>query len=427
MTITSEDPGNPAVINEMFINNAKNIQISGVKFDYNGTMAADTGAWLKNKPFTFQKTTNVTLDDVAFEGNRANEFGTGLGLYVKESKGFALTNSDMSNFHTAIKVWNSADTTIKGNTLREMNFDGMQLSGLDGAVIEDNYLGQYRAQNPGAAHMDNIQLYSGGDSGASQNVTIRGNTMDSPDARHGVFIFNELYAAGDQTAVHKNILVEDNYIRSTNMHGITVIQADGVAVRNNVLVQNPDLGSTDRPMINVSLTSKNVEIIGNTAHSVQDAQDATWSVYGNAVATRSRVHFDGVYVDGVLQPSIRPSGQSQPSKADVFDINPVYSGKTSFLASGVNFAEGDKLVFKGFEAGTFATSSLDKTVTILNGGRGVEINSFGDLDKVLTHSSGVTFAADANGGDLFALSIDQQVNDVTVLLQNFVGFGDTLL
>ncbi|PJN92787.1 hypothetical protein CNY89_26580, partial [Amaricoccus sp. HAR-UPW-R2A-40] len=62
---------------------------------------------------------------------------------------------------------------------------------------------------------------------------------------------------------HKNILVEDNYIRSVNTHGVTVTHADGVTVRNNTVTLNGDQGLTQTPLINVSGTSQNVEIIGN--------------------------------------------------------------------------------------------------------------------------------------------------------------------
>ncbi|PJN93039.1 hypothetical protein CNY89_24325, partial [Amaricoccus sp. HAR-UPW-R2A-40] len=95
--------------------------------------------------------------------------------------------------------------------------------------------------------------------------------------------------------------VEDNYIRNANTHGVTVTHADGVTVRGNTVTLNGDQGLTQIPLVNVSALSRNVEIIGNTVSSVQDSLGDSWIVYGNDVSARSRFHWDGVFVNGVLQ------------------------------------------------------------------------------------------------------------------------------
>ncbi|PJN92770.1 hypothetical protein CNY89_26760, partial [Amaricoccus sp. HAR-UPW-R2A-40] len=101
-----------------------------------------------------------------------------------------------------------------------------------------------------------------------ENVVIRGNTFESGDVRHGVFIFNELYRDGNSAAYHRNILVEDNYIRNANTHGITVTHGDGRDRAQQHGDLNPDQGVTQIPLVNVSGLSRNVEIIGNTVSSV---------------------------------------------------------------------------------------------------------------------------------------------------------------
>ncbi|PJN92850.1 hypothetical protein CNY89_25945, partial [Amaricoccus sp. HAR-UPW-R2A-40] len=61
-------------------------------------------------------------------------------------------------------------------------------------------------------------FYTGAGFAPSENIVIRGNTIVSSDVRHGVFIFtNSTATENTSDAVrHKNILVEDNYIRSVN-------------------------------------------------------------------------------------------------------------------------------------------------------------------------------------------------------------------
>ena len=428
VTIKSADPTQKAVVNELFIRGATNVTISDLKFDYTGVQGADTQSWQIGDPFFIENGAGITLDRLVIDGHSNSAgFGAGTGLRVKNSANVTISNTEMVNFKVAMNLWNSSDITVENNVIRQMNHDGLFIGGVKNLVIEDNYIGDNNPQYPLALHKDAIQIFTDSVTPPSQNVVIRGNTIVSSDVRHGVFIFNELYRDGNTSNAvrHKNILVEDNYIRNANTHGVTVTHADGVTVRGNTVTLNGDQGLVQIPLINVSGTTRNVEIIGNRVSSVQDSLGDTWTVYGNDVDSRSRFHWDGVYVNGVLQPQVRPTAQD-PSLSDRYLIDrSAFNGTTPLVIDDLDFAKGDRIVLTGFKAGTFIRPALDQTFEIWNNGGAATLNSFSDLDKI-EDSLPVAGSVTADGDALIVIN-QGSAGVFTLLLDNIVGMPDGII
>lgn len=406
VTIKSADANRPAVINEMLLQNVGNLEIKDVTFDYTGRQASDSPSWTRGTPFALKGTSDVTLSNVDIKGHLQNGWGAGTGLYVNTSDGFTLRDSDMTDFKIAMNIWGTDDVTIEGNSIRRMNHDGLFFGGIDGIKIEDNFIGDYRSQYPSALHKDSIQFYTNKSiAPPSEDVVIRGNTIESADHRHGIFIFNELYRAGQTSAYHRNILIEDNYIHSTNTHGITVTQADGVVIRNNTVLLNDDMGFRQIPLINVSLLSRNVDIIGNTVYSVQNEANSTWEVRGNIVEAHSRLHWDGVYRNGQLVRTTSSALSESASTlsmvdqdAEVFSIDAdSFDAGQPQIIEDLNFGAGDRLVLSGFGPDTFSGSG----VTLAEDGGAVSITSAEGLRSVVFQAEDVTARASADGDDLF--------------------------
>ena len=407
VTIRSEDPNNRAVINELMVQGARNVTISDVVLDYTGRQAADSESWVRGEPFFFKGTTNITLSDVEVKGNLVNGYGEDTGIYVNTSKGFTLKNSQITDFNMALNAWGSEDVTVEGNSFRRMNSDGLFFGDIDGVTIEDNFIGDYKSDSPGALHQDNIQFYTANGFGPSKDIVIRGNTLDSSDHRHGVFIFNELYRDGNtsDSVRHENILIEDNYIHTTNTHGITVTHADGVTVRNNTVVLNDERGFDQVPLINVSLRSRNVDITGNTVESVQGESDGTWNVSGNIVEGFSRNHWSGIFQNGrLVKGNIPAPGEQTPSSGGDEDIFEIVGGHIDpddpITITGLDFDQGDELALTGFDQGTFEGSAAR------NGGSGFSLDSVRELKEIVYWSEDVTGRASSDNDDLF-LYIDQ--------------------
>lgn len=406
VTIRSEDPNNRAVINELFVQGASNIKISDVVLDYTGRQAPDTQSWLRGSPFAFKGTTDITLSDVEVKGNLVNGHGEDTGIYVNTSKGFTLENSVITDFNLALNAWGDEDVRIEGNSFRGMNHDGLFFGDIDGITIADNFIGDYNSDAPGAPHKDNIQFYTGKGFGPSNDIVIRGNTIESSDNRHGIFIFNELNRDGDfsQTIRHKNILIEANYIHTINTHGVTVTFADGVTVRNNTVILNDEDGFDQVPLINVSLTSKNVDILGNTVASVQGEVDGTWNVEGNVVEGFSRFHWGGVFRNGALIDVNIPAPDKQVVSGGDGDSFEFVGGhidpERPIVIVGLDLAQGEELSLTGFDQGTFVGSAVTD-----NGGS-FAVDSVRELKEVVFLSDNVTGRASPDRKDLL-LYVDQ--------------------
>jgi hypothetical protein len=408
VTIRSADTNRQAVVNEMFLQNVSNLEIKDLTFDYTGRQASDTQSWLRGTPFALKKTSDITLSNVDIKGHLQNGWGAGTGLYVNTSDGFTLRDSEMTDFKMAVNIWGTDDVTIEGNSIRRMNHDALFLGGIDGIRIEDNFIGDYRSQYPSALHKDSIQFYTNKSiAPPSEDVVIRGNTIESADHRHGILMMNELYIDGNTSnaARYKNILIEDNYIHSTNTHGITVAYADGVIIRNNTVLLNDDMGFRQIPLINVSLLSRNVDIIGNTVYSVQNEANSSWEVRGNIVEGHSRGHWDGVYRNGQLVRTTSNAFSESASTlsmvdqdAEVFSIDAdSFDAGQPQIIEDLDFGSGDRLVLSGFGPDTFSGGG----VTIAEDGGAVSILSAEGLRSVVLQSEDVTARASADGEDLF--------------------------
>jgi nitrous oxidase accessory protein NosD len=140
-TVTSADPGNPAVINSMLLKSSSNIEVKGVKLDYVPSKTSST-------PFMIDGVRNVTINAVDLEGHVVSGYGSGIGLRVKGSQGVALLNSEVSNFKNGLSYSTNTNVTIFNNDFRACRPTRLMLGGLVQATIMGN---DFRAMKSPAA------------------------------------------------------------------------------------------------------------------------------------------------------------------------------------------------------------------------------------------------------------------------------------
>lgn len=421
VTITSEDASKPAIIKEMLIRGASNITFEEVVFDYTGKQAANSEAWTRGKPFILEGTEGITMSNVKFDGHLENGFGAGTGLYVKESKDFALLDSDLSSFKVGAQFLNVTDATISGNEIRKMNHDGLFFAGMNDLVVEKNFIGDYKSQFPKALHKDSIQFMTSEDVRASEDVIIRGNTIENAENRHSIYMGNENYREnGDKAGSYTNILIEDNSIHGANLHGVTVVHADGLVIRSNHVIHDESRGFEQIPQINVSLHSRNVQIIGNVVDSVQDAPNDSWEVHGNATSGKSRWHYSGLYdKNGNDVEGPRSSGkQAEPDAPTTYHVSAEgFTSMSPMVIRGFDFDDGDVLIFEDFDRGTFRSGNKGSVVS--DSGGSVEITSHEALKSVSYRSADVDLKASADRDDLNILIDHSDLGKVTVSLDDY--------
>jgi hypothetical protein len=401
VTITSADPGRPAVINQLDMRGASNIEIKGVNFDY---VPGKTG----EAAFVVQGSRNVTLNNVDLEGHMSGAYASGIGLRVSASQGFTILNSEVTNFRNGLNITASSNVTISGNDLRGMSNDAMLLGGLTGVMISGN---DFRAMksSPSLFHKDMIQFYNGSGLAASSNITIRANVIENPEVSHAIFFGNALAKAGNGSAFFRDVLIENNYIRSAHLHGITMDHGSDVTIRGNTLVQNPDKGykaMINVPLINVSNSSVDVDIVGNRVASVPDERGG-WNVSGNVTTGQNVKHWTGG--NATSRPSsaetaaaARRDEAPEAAPAEVAGRDADGRGGAQTLQvgggrsndgvrfEGVEFADGDKIVFNNFDSGVFVSKRGGNAIDIWNNGGAVKVESALDLQEIVQLSPDVS-------------------------------------
>ena len=251
VTITSADPDNPAVIHRLMTRAVTNLELKDLKFDYNPAKSDTT-------PFFIENGKNITITGSEFVGETVGLYGAATGLRIKAGLNVWSRTSTFTNFRNGLYASNSTNVDIIDNHFTKMSNDGMLLGGMVDVLIQGNDLRNMKS-DPNLQHKDGIQFLTSNTEAGSRDVIIRDNTIENGEVTHGIYFTNSV-ASDDEllSVMHRNILIEDNYLRTAQTHGITVNHGDGIIIRNNEIVRNPDLGYTEVvnvPRINVSTLS----------------------------------------------------------------------------------------------------------------------------------------------------------------------------
>ncbi|GGE26107.1 parallel beta-helix repeat (two copies) [Gemmobacter megaterium] len=354
VTITSADPDNPASFGKMNLDGAENVVLQGVVFDYRFA-AGDT---IKNSPFVVQNSSNIQILDSEFRGDvaqgiseLADGFGTAVGLTVTSTTGMTLDGNEFHSWHRGLVVSYSYDVAITGNEVHDIRSDGMNFVAVQGVEIEGNHIHSFRASRDSKDHADMIQFWTNGTKRPSTDIVIRDNILDIADGSwtQSIFMRNEVVDSqgGGKDMYYKNVLIENNTIYNSHIHGITVGEADGLTIRNNSLIRVSDSGNTKdtgsglwTPAINVKRTAENVEITGNITSNISghDAQPG-WVVKMNAFIQDSNPYAPGYYGDVFINSTLLDTGS-----AHAFVAKP--GGMVDLLGAGSSLTQFDPALAK---------------------------------------------------------------------------------
>ena len=225
---------------------------------------------------------NLTLDSLNFAGGD-------WGVRITRTSNIKVTDSTFTNLNSGLKFQTATNITVHNNYFTKMKVDAMNFCGVTNAVIQNNKYTE-SGSLAGYTHKDFIQFYAFSSriidgAGPSKNIKIIGNQFYSKDnLTHGIFFMNGEKNIGK----HQNILIQNNYFKSSHTLGMGIDEASYLTIQNNTLVRDGKLW----PLINVTPTCTYVKIIGNTAPSVPDQGNSTWLVANNKeTATGSVTHW----------------------------------------------------------------------------------------------------------------------------------------
>lgn len=364
------------------------------------------------KAVTVVKSSNLTLDNLEFQGSTSGGWGTGIGLKITDSRNIRVEDSDFQDFYKGVTASNSQGITVARNEFMRQSEDAMAFGNVNGLQILGNEVKGMKT--PVQQHHDMIQITPVG--GMSSNVVIRGNVLDSNDLiTHGIYI-------GNSGGSYRNITIEDNKVIGGHLHGITVGKTIGLNINDNIVLRDGASGSTrqiDTPTINVANGSSNVKINGNTAYDINSPSGVGY----NKIVPVS-VKFSGSTAPDISgstpgSPAPSPTPPSSSGNDDVFRFNGGdVRGWTKQDVRNVDLNGGDEIQFSGYDAGTFKAISGGNWLQVSGDGRSATIDSRADL-KELIQASGDVKALD--WGETLALRINQDDGTHAFVMQ---GIGD---
>ncbi|MBP7002235.1 right-handed parallel beta-helix repeat-containing protein [Amaricoccus sp.] len=435
VTITSASKDRPASIKQMVLNEVSNVTLSDLVMDFERGGSV-SGPLERDKKFFVQESSHVTFDNVTFQGEVRNGYGTGLGLRVKQSSDIEVLDSEFLNLENGLNFSNVSDVHISGNTTRRISNDAMSFGGIDGMVLEDNDFIDFHS-NPNQRHKDAIQFRLTKTEPGTRDIVIQNNRIDNPESTHGILFGNAAFKSGDRDAFYRDITVSGNDLHTAHMMGIYVESAIGVDIRNNVLTHNGADGFNklvNIPVITVSTNSRDVSILGNKVSNVQKAESSSWTVSGNdtsgATALAATKASATQATARVMAADVGTAAEKTVAATAVADAGQEHRATPAGLKQGgvtapaLDFDAGDQFVFTRFHDNTFRDAPGGNAVHDFFDGSAVRIDSVVDLAELVAHSPAIS--AEVNEArDTLTLAIDQGSDGV--VKATFEGLGHAFL
>ncbi len=319
ITITSLDQGNPAQVTRIAATDSKNITFSGLDVD-SSEVYQTRSAHLND--VDVYRTVNVAIENCTFTSTAQGKVIPGTDYVMGETlgktmynDGFTFSGNVVANYGHGLLVAESQNTTIEGNDISGIQFDGLRFYGVQNTLIEGNALHDFLGSTHDVNHDDMIQIWSNGAESVTENLTIRGNSLiaGSSTGTQTIFIRNEAHK--DDANAYKNIVIEDNTIYNGHTHGISVGGTIGLTISNNTVLYNPQAGMQSNasstpgstvPTIRVD-TSKDVTVTDNIsggywlsvpADTITAADNVTVDFFDSKSAFYAGKHFVNVLEGG---------------------------------------------------------------------------------------------------------------------------------
>ena len=296
VTIRSADPENRAVISEMGVNGAANLVFDNLVFDYD----APEGGNVRDRPYEIKNSTNITISNSLFDGDlasgvdeRADGFGTGMALSVRDSSGITIDNNEFRTFYKALALGDGTDFKVTNNDIHSIRADGMTVTKAQNVLIEGNHIHDFARNMAAGDHADFIQFWTNGNKEPITDITIRGNKLDIGDGFHtqSIFMRNEavdVQGAGEDM-FYQRITIEDNLILNAHINGIVIGATNDLVMHNNMILHADGAiprndGHRELPAVRIDGNSTNVQLTQNTAVRFPDGADRDdWTVADNNI------------------------------------------------------------------------------------------------------------------------------------------------
>jgi Ca2+-binding RTX toxin-like protein len=266
VTITSADPDNPAVLSGLKISGSSGLDFSNIEF---ALTPAD-----KYFPITVGTSSDVHFSGLDVHGIVGGDISNqAMAMMIRGSSNVSVADSEFQSLHHGINFLDSDHLSFTGNSIHDIRADGIRGGGSSDVAISGNYLTSFY---PAAGdHPDAIQLWTTGTDASARNIVISGNvvTRGEGDFVQGIFLRDQ---SGGKLP-YQNVTISDNIVLGGMYNGISIGNANGLVMTDNVVGAFAD----QKSWLRID-NSTGVEMTGNSASAYILTNDSYTANFGNS-------------------------------------------------------------------------------------------------------------------------------------------------
>ena len=258
VTITSADPNQLAVLNNLHVKAVSGLTFQGLDFTVTGVES--------NNAVTVEKSQDVHFDNVHVHGSLDNNPGNdGGGILLRGSTDVSVTHGTFEQLYWGVAHLDSTTVNISGNQFHDLRMDGVRGGGSSYITISSNHFTNF---HPNAGdHSDAIQFWTNGTLAAAHDILVENNVFErgEGDVAQGVFMRDE-----GKLKPFDHVVIRGNLVSGGMYNGIVVFGAHDVTIDGNVVQGFSDMKS----WIQVSRTD-GVVLTNNSANEILFTDTAT--------------------------------------------------------------------------------------------------------------------------------------------------------
>lgn len=374
VTITSADPNQQAVLAGLKVTNSSGLNFDQIEFALNPVD--------KYFPITVSGSSDVHFSALDVHGLIDGDSSIeAMAMMIRGSSNVSVTGSHFEELHHAVNFLDSHHLDISGNSFQTIRSDGIRGGGTSDLVINNNYFTDFHPV--GADHPDAIQLWTTNTDQPARNITITGNVVERGEGGiiQGIFLRDQ---SGGKVP-YQNVTISDNIVLGGMYNGISVGNAQGLVMTDNVVGAYGDQKSWLRIE-----SSTGVQMTGNAA--------SLYVLNNNAYLANSGNSTTGA-VQATPEAMLKSWFDTHPELRDDLPMDiisafyPAVSiASASYRVSGTSGA--DKLCINAAEASCVeggagndvitGGAASSKNVNVLDGGAGDDVYIISNrLDKIV--------------------------------------------
>jgi hypothetical protein len=269
LVLQSKSASSQAVFSSLRLDGVNNVQFRNVTVRPSGSTSPAV---------VVHSSSRVRLDGMDILGVRKDGVGTNIGIYINKSSQFTMQNTLMRDFALSVRMYDNDGVDILDNQILESSHDGMIINKTNDLLIDGNTMTKNAA--PGLKHADLIQLANDGtNGGACSGVRISNNHLTADDhISHGIYFGNKEGRARGTSQYFRNIVIENNTLRTGQLSGIGAGETIGLTIRNNDVLSyfSGKQREIATPVIAIAVKSSDVTITGNRTYKEPFAANGNW-------------------------------------------------------------------------------------------------------------------------------------------------------